>query len=490
MKHRKHTLSQRVADSNRRARFAVKPLALAVALAAGGQSLLMPNTLRAEQIITDGRTNTTLEIQGNVTDVRTKTIVGSTAYNSFSKFDVNKGKVVNLHVPSKADNLLNLVHSANPSHINGVLNSIKDGGIGGNVYIANTAGVVIGAEGEVNVGALTIVTPTREVMDGFFGADGTPSSAATQAILDHSVAISPGGNVTVKGKINAKGNITIAAGNVSNSGAIQSGAVFVSEEPDFSDVVNVADLQTGTRISIENGDIEILAEEDIVNTGIIASEGANSLKGGDIHLQTGRDISVAGSAKITTSGHGENSAGGNVIIKAERNATLQDDAKIAASAGETGDGGFVEFSAKDTVTITGGSLRASAKAGASGTVLIDPATISWIGSGYDQFTDGTNFVLEADDSIVLDNVVISTRQTAGADTRSASASQPTRLFQFATACCLAALTVSTRGRAGRGLAPSSTPCPPCLISTMCLTAKRRPALPLTALMALSVCRGR
>ena len=89
----------------------------------------------ADQIVTDGRTQTHLNIVNNVTDVTTATIRGKNAYNSFSKFDVYSGNIANLHVPNSASNLLNLVHGQ-ASNIDGVLNAYKNGSIGGNVFFA------------------------------------------------------------------------------------------------------------------------------------------------------------------------------------------------------------------------------------------------------------------------------------------------------------------------------------------------------------------
>ena len=113
----------------------------------------------ADPIVPDGRTQTQLNIQGNVTDITTSTIRGRNAYNSFNKFNVNAGNVANLHVPGSAANLLNLVHG-HASNINGVLNAYKNGSIGGNIFFANPHGIVVGASGGVMGGARTMATPT------------------------------------------------------------------------------------------------------------------------------------------------------------------------------------------------------------------------------------------------------------------------------------------------------------------------------------------
>jgi len=97
------------------------------------------------------------------------------------------------------------------------------------------------------------------------------------------------------------------------------------------------------------------------------------------------------------------------VIFADRNSSLQDGAVVDVSA-KNGKGGFLEFSAKDTVNMQGNGLRSSA----GGTILIDPENIIWTGAGRDVFTNEADYRLEADKRISLTDVVISSRRVAGA----------------------------------------------------------------------------
>src|SRR5690606_16617627 len=94
-------------------------------------------------ILPDGNTATQVGASGPVTQVTTATVRGENAFNSFSRFSVGAGDTVNLYLPTGTRNLLNLVHDER-TQIDGVLNSIRNGGIGGNVYLANPHGVVVG----------------------------------------------------------------------------------------------------------------------------------------------------------------------------------------------------------------------------------------------------------------------------------------------------------------------------------------------------------
>ena len=112
------------------------------------------------QIVIDERTDTNLVINQNVTDVYTRTVLGSTGLNSFSIFNVYQGNEVNLYVPDGANALMNMVHDQQ-SVIDGYLNAYKDGKIGGDVYFLNPFGVVVGESGIVNVGRLSLQAPTK-----------------------------------------------------------------------------------------------------------------------------------------------------------------------------------------------------------------------------------------------------------------------------------------------------------------------------------------
>ncbi|HYD50582.1 MAG TPA: leukotoxin LktA family filamentous adhesin, partial [Terriglobales bacterium] len=141
------------------------------------------NVTFAQQIVIDGRTETSLAIDGHVTDVTTETVQGNNAFNSFHRFDVDRGNVVNLHLPGGSTNLINVVRSER-TDIHGVLNSIQDGHIGGNVYFANPHGIVVGAGGIVNVGSLVLTTPSQQFADELIPANGIPSNPATEQLLD------------------------------------------------------------------------------------------------------------------------------------------------------------------------------------------------------------------------------------------------------------------------------------------------------------------
>ncbi len=149
----------------------------ALALALGSVGLL-----HAATIVPDGRTQTQVTVSGTVTDITTQTIRGLNAYNSFSRFNVEAASTVNLHLPGQTGNLLNLVHDQT-SYINGLVNAYKDGRIGGNVFFFNPHGIVVGSGGVLNVGSLTLATPTPGFMDRLVSPAGDIDAAASAQAL-------------------------------------------------------------------------------------------------------------------------------------------------------------------------------------------------------------------------------------------------------------------------------------------------------------------
>jgi len=374
---------------------------------------ISPAVYSQPQIIPDGNTQTSLHISGTVTDVTTSTVRGASAFNSYHKFDVYQGNTVNLFVPNGCRNLLNLVRSET-TNIDGILNSIRNGQIGGHVFFANPHGFVVGSSGVVNVGALTAVTPTQTFVDTFFLSPDNPSAEATSALLDGTVPISESGLISIRGNVNATSDIILSAGSITNTGGIYSGAVFASENDAFTDVVNVTALEHGAVVSCdENGTIEIVTTQDFENSGIIVTNGSDNLDAGTIAIHAGGDISLEDGSLISAKGRGGNSDGGNIIIYADSRARFGSGAVIDARGGnESGNGGFIELSGS-TVSLDGGTFKASASNGAGGTILIDPATLN---IATDQTTDGADLALEADEKIdVTPGVMISTRQISDTD---------------------------------------------------------------------------
>ena len=100
--------------------------------------VVYPAVVAAQTVILpDGRTQTAVANAGATWNVSTATVSGSNAFNSFSAFSVGGGNTVNLIVPSSSANLINIVRDQR-TDVHGILNAIKDGRVGGNVWFVDS----------------------------------------------------------------------------------------------------------------------------------------------------------------------------------------------------------------------------------------------------------------------------------------------------------------------------------------------------------------
>ena len=386
------------------------------------------------QIILDGRTDTSLIIDQNVTDIYTNTVLGNTGFNSFSIFNVYQGNEVNLFLPDGASVLMNMVHDQQ-TVIDGYLNSYKDGKIGGDVYFLNPHGIVVGQTGVMNVGAVKFATPTQDFMTNMFGANSMISAPQVTLVKDSNVPLSSHGLIQVRGTVNTTGQASLAANDIEISGTIETGSSAVVA---IDNLVNMqqAGLSSGTLMdlsSVEAG-ITITADDDVVLTGRLGADGADGIDAGAIDVRAGDDIAIYAGADLSADGSGANSDGGTVITFADDAAILGRGARLSADGGTSGDGGFVEFSAIRLVELAGGTLSAAAQNGTDGAVLIDPDDIiisadllrdTSSNGGVGDSDNNTSWnagalTLQAANSITIsDNITVSSRRVSSASSASA-----------------------------------------------------------------------
>ena len=307
------------------------------------------------QIVIDGKTQTSLSSHNNITDVSTSTVRGNTGFNSFSTFNVDLNDVVNLHLPGVTTNLMNLVHSERTT-INGILNSIKNGQIGGNVYFANPHGIIVGGQGVVNVGALTLMTPTQSFMDNFFDVSGNPDPSSIAQLQDGSAPMAGDGLISIEGKVNAIGSIGLRASDINASGSIATGAAFGGTAVDFSDVVNDNDLLSGAKVEVVGGDVYIRAENDVTLAGTVVANGVGAGNdAGEIEISA-ENITLNSGTRVLAYNDAAASLGGDIVISAS-DATDQDSIAVVDTTNATVSiteatlrGSSVEVTAESTMT--------------------------------------------------------------------------------------------------------------------------------------------
>ncbi|MEO6517643.1 MAG: leukotoxin LktA family filamentous adhesin, partial [Pseudoxanthomonas sp.] len=259
----------------------------------------------------DGKTAT--DVTSTAQDrwkVTTTTIKGrqpgnQVAFNSFSDFGVEAGQTVDLILPQKdgaqVHNLVNLV-SDSRAYINGNLNGllVDESTVGGRVFFVDPHGLLVGKDGVLNVGSLSVATPTRAAMDDILaageGLDGLMYGTLKPEQLSRT------GEVDIQGRINA-----------SNGVRVQARAI------DVTDTILVAVAPAGGR----NGNSDLQRIDDTaVNTGGAGGPLALVSDGGKIQLRA---------AAISDTGFGLRSAEAHVIVSGAAQLHA-DDIELTATA--------------------------------------------------------------------------------------------------------------------------------------------------------------
>ncbi|PJG56131.1 leukotoxin LktA family filamentous adhesin [Bradyrhizobium forestalis] len=367
----------------------------------------------ANVIVPDGRTGTSLQTSGSVTNVTTSTVSGNNAFNSFSQFSVGQGNTVNLQLPTGTQNLVNIVRDA-PVYVNGTLNSYMNGAIGGNVYFADPKGFVVGRSGVVNVGSLNVSTPTREFTDSLIGPQGQINGTAVGNLMAGSFPVSPDGNIRIYGRVNAQDGVRLTGQNVYVGGASQRDIANLDHAAKFAASVNSKGLRSASAITVRNGSIHIGAVNNARVNGRLTARSTTSTPS-NITVQVGNNIEIGKNARLNIASRTGDA--GEIRLKAAQNLTVAGGAKFNASA-KTGNAGLVDFSANGVIDIGQGiKVNLSADHGRAGTLLIDPTDLvvgdaaqgdsgvtlsnSSVAAALAGLSAGADYLIQADHSITL-----------------------------------------------------------------------------------------
>ncbi|HUT45670.1 MAG TPA: Ig-like domain-containing protein, partial [Sedimentisphaerales bacterium] len=273
----------------------------------------------------------------------------------------------------------------------------------GNIFLIDPAGILFGANSQVNVNRLvasSLDISNQDFLDGryefFAGADnigtivnnGTINSAGGVALIGKKI-LNTGTIMTSEG-----GFVVMAAGDrvlLGESGSnviVEMDSVTLTdpENPEgFGDVLNEGEITApGGTVALAAGDVFATALElpkvsggigRIEQNGLIHTDGTTG-DGGSVSLTSGDEV-VLGSTSQTTANAGTNGDGGQVIVYSPGSAIFEDGARVEAKGGsESGNGGFFELSGKEYVEVVG-DIDLTAANGKSGMFLIDPLDL-WI----------------------------------------------------------------------------------------------------------------
>ena len=254
-------------------------------------------------------------VQGNngVYDIDATKISGQTGFRQYENFTLDNGDVANLQFQNAQGSYQRFVNMVdNQVNINGLVNTVKgDAFYNGHAIFVSPNGMVVGASGVLNVGSLTVVTPSDSKYQGLKSAyDGGDLSPYEQGATEYNNLITDSrGNVVVNGKILARKNVELYGKKVEVSGSSENRAGIIAgwndentkfENTDeaknvFNNLVsnNITDTTT---FSLENGKVKIVAN---VNSGFADAAGnikANvDVKKADIGAN---EIEISSTAKV------------------------------------------------------------------------------------------------------------------------------------------------------------------------------------------------
>ena len=348
---------------------------------------------------------------------------------NFQSFDVGGQQTVNFQQPGADAVALNRVLGNNLSEIHGTINA------NGQVYLINPNGVLFGNGAQVDVGGLVVTTLDIADRDFLAGRDAFAGAAtgrvenrgtinaqgrvvllAPEVINRGDIAV-PGGDITLHASrqalLHAPGSeipILVDAsdfvGQVNNEGSLQAGRVVMvldgtSQRDVLDAAINNSGLVRATYASGAGGVIELHAPGgDVVNSGslnagaleghggqveidaervfqggAISTVGAGVGDGGDIHVSA-RDAIIMHTGSHINASAGDQGDAGDVLVISEQGTWFTDEASITARGGETsGDGGFVEVSGHEFVSVAG-AVDVGANQGEGGLWFIDPTDIT------------------------------------------------------------------------------------------------------------------
>ena len=218
-------------------------------------------------------------VTGNngVYDIDAAKISGSTGFRQYTDFTLDNGDVANLKFNQGYDKFVNLVD--NQVNINGILNTVKNNAFyNGHAIFVSPNGIVVGASGILNVGSLTMATPTQGKYDDFKHAY---AGELTYHLSDYehgadkynNLLKDSEGTITINGKIMAKGGVELYGKDITVAGEYGARAGIVAgvknqskvttqqqAQQVFDDLVanNITDADD---FNLEGGKIKIVANK-------------------------------------------------------------------------------------------------------------------------------------------------------------------------------------------------------------------------------------
>ncbi|MCR5266239.1 MAG: leukotoxin LktA family filamentous adhesin, partial [Cyanobacteria bacterium RUI128] len=236
-----------------------------------------------------------LGANNNVYNIEAAKVHGHTGFRHYTDFSLDKGDIANLLFKKgnqSYSNFVNLV--SNKITINGILNTMKDGSFyNGHVIFVSPKGFVVGSSGVLNVGALSVLTPSQSKFDSYkntvFG-DGDISDYIVGADKYKELLKDSHGTIDINGKILSRGDVELYGDTINIKGTSSDKAgIIAGIGVNEKTVVNTEaaaktlfdnlvqnNIKKTTNFALENGKVKIVAGyEDTENPEIVKDATVN-----------------------------------------------------------------------------------------------------------------------------------------------------------------------------------------------------------------------
>lgn len=328
---------------------------------------------------------------------------GSNLFQSFADFNVQDGQRVYFANPAGVNSILTRVTGLNPSQIFGTLG--VDGAA--NLFLLNPRGIVFGPNARLDI-AGSFVASSSEAFE--FGNGLSFSAVDPHAAPLMAVTLTPGLQVGSRftGPVTNAGQLAVGAGQTLSLAG--------------QEVTNAGSLTASGGTVQVLGDRLFLQDTSRIDVSAVGG-GGNVFVGGNFQgrgpLPNAQQVTVRAGAQIEASALGMGN-GGQVVTWAD-GATVFAGQVRSRGGSQSGNGGLVEVSGKETLQFTG-QVDTLAPFGISGTLLLDPKDIRIVAGPADgvntissQVLSATtsNISLLADNTITFDAPISITTQNVG-----------------------------------------------------------------------------
>lgn len=248
-------------------------------------------------------------VTGNngVYNIKPEHYSGNAGYRQYTNFSLDKGDVANLEFvrdgKPNPDTFVNLVN--NRVNINGLLNTTRNGSFyNGHAVFITPGGFVVGSSGVLNVGRLSVATPTakkyNELTDEYEKATAEYQKIGQQisALTQNSKGESGAADINIQGKVFARNGVEMTGKNVNISGAIVNG---VANADNYNKILTTEDQAKEMFNALVNTD------------GLMPQWQGNSEAYQNQFVQNGSRILIKSTKGMNVSGSVANGAG-NVYL--------------------------------------------------------------------------------------------------------------------------------------------------------------------------------